>query len=754
LSQMTPEQNSVISDRTDRLTVRAAAGSGKTRTLVARYLRYIKEDGLTPDQILTITFTRKAAAEMKKKIVSELRDAGLNQQAQSAETGPISTIHGFLERALRENAIAAGIDPEFEIMDEGTHRAMLEDALREELTAEGEGKRYVAEFLRVRAGKREFGQSGALHEAIANDVRSALSKIRGTTVRLSDLRAMYNDHLLLGQLIVKKMRDQGEGKKADQIEAAIEAGPSHKDGGNEIRALAQTCGLMQLALGVWKRLEERMVATQSFDFSELERLAVELIVNHSQTAKRIRGQYQVVLIDEAQDLNPMQYRLLEALNFTSEMLVGDPQQSIYGFRQADYKLFEDRTQVTTTLQLGTNFRTAPKVLQFVDETFQKMWDSKYVAMNPGLGTPGRVEIWKTAPKLWSQFAIWVKEFLTDNPNVNAGDIAVLVRQGSTAAMVQQSLTQAGLQARIAGGSEKFFSRMPIRDLANAMEALSDPESDFALLALLRSPIVSLSLDSIVLLQAAHQEQDVPLRDLLFQFDCPIPEDQTKIGEFLGWFVPIASYADRHAAWEVLSKIMFQSPYLKKVGATANALQSLANIRKLFTMAVQHPDLGPKEFAEKIRRITTLNVKEGDAPAVDDDDHTIQIMTVHKAKGLEFKVVILADLFKPTKPRKSILNALLVDQNTGLVFLKTEIESLSYRWYFEQMAQETVAEEQRVLYVAMTRAQETLIMMVGNSRGESFAKSLAMYAEEQPFVGLIDLTRSANMSEPGDEFATE
>jgi ATP-dependent exoDNAse (exonuclease V) beta subunit len=321
-------------------------------------------------------------------------------------------------------------------------------------------------------------------------------------------------------------------------------------------------------------------------------------------------------------------------------------------------------------------------------------------------------------------------------------------------MVQQSLTQAGLQARIAGGSEKFFSRMPIRDLANAMEALTDPESDFALLALLRSPIVSLSLDSIVLLQAAHQDQDVPLRDLLFQFDCPIPEDQAKIGEFLGWFVPIASYADRHAAWEVLSKIMFQSPYLKKVGATANALQSLANIRKLFTMAVQHPDLGPKEFAEKIRRITTLNVKEGDAPAVDDDDHTIQIMTVHKAKGLEFKVVILADLFKPTKPRKSILNALLVDQNTGLVFLKTEIESLSYRWYFEQMAQETVAEEQRVLYVAMTRAQETLIMMVGNSRGESFAKSLAMYAEEQPFVGLIDLTRSANLSDPGDEFATE
>lgn len=754
MSKMTSEQDLVIQDKTSRLTVRAAAGSGKTRTLVARYLRYITDDGLNPDQILTITFTRKAAAEMKKKIVSELRAVGRTREAQSAETGPISTIHGFLERALRENAIAAGIDPEFEILDEGTNRAMLEDALREELTEKDSPKRYVSEFLKVRAGKREYGQSGALHEAIANDVRTALSKIRGTTVRVSDLNAMYNDHLLLAQMIVKFMRDRGESKKADQLEAAIEAGPGHKDGGNEIRALSQTCGLMQLALGVWRRLEAKMIAKQAFDFSELERLAVELIMNDPQTANRIRKQYRVVLIDEAQDLNPMQYRLLEALNFESEMLVGDPQQSIYGFRQADYKLFEDRTKDTTTLELGMNFRTAPKVLQFVDATFQKMWGETYVPMAPGLATEGRIEIWKTAPKLWSQFAEWVKDFLSEQPHVKAGEITVLVRQGSTAALVHRALTHAGLQARISGGSEKFFSRMPVRDLANALEALSDSEADFALLALLRSPIVSLSLDTIVLLQSAHHEQDIPLLDLLFQFSSPIPEDQAKIGEFLGWFVPIASYADRYAAWEVLSKVMFESPYLKKVGATPNALQSLANIRKLFTMAVQNPDLGPKEFAEKIRRITTLNVKEGDAPALDDDEHTIQIMTTHKAKGLEFPVVILADLFKPTKPRKSDLNALLVNQDTGIVFVKTEIESLSYKWYFEQMAQETVAEEQRVLYVAMTRPKNTLILLVGNSRGESFAKSLAMYVDDAPFVKLVDLARSASLSSLGEDEPTE
>src|SRR5207302_1377441 len=96
----------------------AAAGSGKTRVLVERYLKHIIVDGFRADDILTITFTRKAAAEMKRRIVDRLTGSGLSDQAQIAETGPIQTIHGFCERFLRENAIAAGLDPDFDVLSE------------------------------------------------------------------------------------------------------------------------------------------------------------------------------------------------------------------------------------------------------------------------------------------------------------------------------------------------------------------------------------------------------------------------------------------------------------------------------------------------------------------------------------------------------------------------------------------------------------------------------------------------------------
>lgn len=114
----TKEQQAVIDAPESAFTVIAAAGAGKTFVLVERYLRHVEDEGLGADQILTITFTKKAAAEMKSRIVGRLRTKGLFDQAQVAETGPIQTIHSFCERLLRENALEAGLDPQFEIMSE------------------------------------------------------------------------------------------------------------------------------------------------------------------------------------------------------------------------------------------------------------------------------------------------------------------------------------------------------------------------------------------------------------------------------------------------------------------------------------------------------------------------------------------------------------------------------------------------------------------------------------------------------------
>ena len=127
--ELRPIQKEVVEAREPHLVVIAGAGAGKTSVLVQRYLRFVRE-GIPPSNILSITFTRKAAAEMKKRIVDTLREEGLFEAAREAETGPIQTVHSFCERLLRENAIAAGLDPEFEILAEAAKAEAREEAIQ------------------------------------------------------------------------------------------------------------------------------------------------------------------------------------------------------------------------------------------------------------------------------------------------------------------------------------------------------------------------------------------------------------------------------------------------------------------------------------------------------------------------------------------------------------------------------------------------------------------------------------------------
>ena len=137
----TLEQRKAIEANDKQLVVQAGAGAGKTRVLVERFLRHVIEDKYGADEILTITFSRKAAAEMKRRIVTALRDAGRWEDAQIAETGPIQTIHSFCERLLRENSLVAGLDPQFEVLDEVDSVAWLEEALQESLVVNLEQRR-------------------------------------------------------------------------------------------------------------------------------------------------------------------------------------------------------------------------------------------------------------------------------------------------------------------------------------------------------------------------------------------------------------------------------------------------------------------------------------------------------------------------------------------------------------------------------------------------------------------------------------
>ncbi len=744
----TEEQIHAIESECASLVVSASAGSGKTRVLVERYLRHVTVTGLRPDQILAITFTRKAAAEMKRRIVDRLTELNRPDDARIAETGPIQTIHGFCERLLRENSIEAGLDPDFEILAAGSQQRLLEEAIETVLAFIPEGAEEAAALVRKLAGRRAYGESLSPHARLEMAIRDAISKWRGTGVSAELLEANHQNHFQLLRIWQDKMlaetpepvRAQFESDTSGdrfgvKLERAYKSLKKQKPRyirtsvDADLETAEDTCGLMQLVTAAWALYESKMRSSQMLDFTALESAAVELLKQSAPTRDRVREQYRVVLVDECQDLNPVQHDLLKAMNPATEMFVGDEQQSIYGFRQADPTLFAKRLAESSNSRLSKNHRSNDGILGFVDLIFGQRWGEGYKRMleHPAKEFLG-VELWVQRQRDTPLTAEWVKDYLEEwkAEGRRAREVAILVRKSFYAMELFKKLEALGVPCRVSGGTEQFYARLEVRDLSNALEALTDPHDDFALWAMLRSPFVGLSLDALVLLSARRDPLGpTGLVEVLHEAESVLPlaltEDIWRIQQFLAWFDPLAGYADRLAAWELISELFAKTPYLENLAQRKEASQRLANVRKLLALATQSPEVGPREFAEQIREIQAIRHKEGDAPAGDENADEVTIMTIHKSKGLEFPVVILPDTHQ-NMVRK--LQDVEVDARLQLISAKFGNGiSMFHDWLASERQKREEEEEWRVAYVAMTRAKERLCVMVNPSSSDHFASHL-------------------------------
>ncbi len=744
-SELTAQQRSAVQSRDAKLVVRASAGAGKTRVLVARYLRHVCDEGFSPDEILTITFTRKAAAEMKRRIVDELVAAGRIEDAQIAETGPIQTIHGFCERLLRETSADAGLDPNFEVLNEADSARFLE---RSVLAAMGDADAdpWAAKLIERLAGRR-LREESSPHARIEAALRRTVEEFRGTALTAKAAWSMHRDpDELLRMWETLRIEDLEPAVRAafdgiaDSRPFALRLHEAYKSTRTALpegvpstdrfaeaterdRGCAEaTVGLMSMACEAWSRLESELEASNQLDFSALERKAISVLESSSEARARVRRQFRMVLVDESQDLSPGQHRLLEALGPASEMFVGDAQQSIYGFRQADVRLFLQKTLSGNAVVLSENHRSAPGIIRFVDGVFRRKWKDDYVPMSDSPfdfdASPEEidgVEIWEQKTKDTRQAAQWVADVVQERKS--AGDVAVLVRRASYGAGLASMVETLGVHARIVGGSERFYARLEVRDLANVLAALSDSTDLFALAATLHSPLAGLSLDAVVLLTAAGATPEA-----FENVSRRLPEDEPRIARFRSWFEPLSAYADRLPAFDVLAKVFSSSPYLENLARRPRSRQALANVYKLLRLAGERPNLGPKEYAEFLRAIRELKHREGDAPLADVGTDAVTIMTIHKAKGLEFPVVILPDMHgTPVRNMQDVE----IDKWLGLVTTKFEMEAgMFHHWICRRRKDRELEEVWRVLYVGMTRAKERLCVVMHPDARSCLAQQLA------------------------------
>ncbi|MEA2398715.1 MAG: hypothetical protein QOK25_2271 [Thermoleophilaceae bacterium] len=418
--ELTAEQRVAVERRDGSLFVRAGAGSGKTRVLVERFVAAVCQDGLPVERVLAITFTEKAASEMKSRVRRRLLELGERDRAREAEAAAISTIHAFCSRLLRANALAAGLDPEYVVLDEpaaariaiDAFDAALERFLDEagatealDLAATYTPDRLRAMVTTVHGRLRSQGKPPALdpieppppdgqRARLTRAVVQALLELRpqagqGKATIDKALGTLERCGRFLGALPDVEIADP-----ADLAELAVKPGSAkalHTPVFEELaaahaaylayceatRAAADHALLARLLELFAARYAELKEGRSALDFDDLELRARDLLLSQPGVRDALRQRYAQVMVDEFQDTNLLQIEILDLIAQGNLFAVGDEDQSIYSFRHADVQLFRDRRaaaeQDGRAATLRTNFRSRPEILAAIDATFAAVW---------------------------------------------------------------------------------------------------------------------------------------------------------------------------------------------------------------------------------------------------------------------------------------------------------------------------------------------------------------------------------------------
>ncbi len=598
----TPEQAAAIAARGRDLLLEAGAGTGKTGVMVDRYCRLVCDSGLSPDAILAFTFTEKAAAELRQRIRAELarRAEQGSERAAAALAGIggawITTIHGFCNRVLAAHPVAAGVDPGFRVLDAPeaarAAREAFDDALVEFL-AGGDGAReqtvaaYDVEGLRgtIAAIHDELRSRGVaeprLPEPPAADpeaaIRRALEVGAGCVEELrerSGKRAERERELLARALARLEQVEPGAGPDElragavdsgakslapykEAIEAAVARAAEAGEGGVVYAHLAE---LLRLFSGRFEAAKERRAG---IDFEDLQILAARLL-ERAEIGEHYRGRFRQILVDEFQDTNRLQLRLIEALRGPKSELVvvGDELQSIYGFRHADLDVFRqrreeiDRRPDAELMRLSGNFRSRPAIVGAVNLLGEALLGEAYQplrvgaafdpepssdsaaqgavidreAVGPAEGADAgsatasaepAVELLLTARDGWDGEGIELEPAIDGATPVNClaearfvaerlrsladagvprGEMVVLLRAFTHLDAYEDSLERAGLRPYVVGG-RGYWSQQQVADVCALLAVIANPLDDHALFGALASPACAVAPDTLWLLRA-------------------------------------------------------------------------------------------------------------------------------------------------------------------------------------------------------------------------------------------------------------
>jgi ATP-dependent exoDNAse (exonuclease V) beta subunit len=793
---LTPEQRAAVDERDGPLLVAAGAGSGKTLVLVERFVRSVLLDGVEIAAILAITFTDKAAAELRDRVRHRFLELGAVERAREAEEASISTIHGFCARLLRGGALRAGLDPRFTVADQEESdrltRVAFDDAL-ERVLDEGGGAALddLAAYppaalrdmvvaahglLRTRgearpelppATPRDAGAaSTALAAACAElapqlsaegreaDAAEVLVACRAWLAERPEAPARPGappDALQLPGRYTDALRSPAAERFRESLATLRGAGVDH-----ELLPLYERLRVLHAAFR--DRYAELKSARSVLDFADLELQALALLEGDASVRAAHHARYRHIMVDEFQDTNPLQVRLLDALvgGQASLFTVGDALQAIYRFRHADVRLFEqlraDREHAGLARGLAQNFRSGRELVAALNVAWAgELFGDGAVPLqprDPGEPAPEEppVELLITVKEGWDEASLgepvarstaWrlaearllahrVGELMDGGRAPR--DIVVLLRATTHMALYERALEEAGVPTYLIGG-RGFWSGRQVQDLVAYLAVLANPRDDLRLFEVLASPLVGVSSDALVLL--ADASGDAPASVALARsleaggdpavLDDFAAEDRTVLLRFADRLRAHRALAPRLALDALIERIVAETHYDLDVLRMPGAVRRMANVRKLVRLAREFESREGRDLRGLVDRVDELageglaEDREGEAPVEGEALEAVRIMTMHRAKGLQFPVVCVADLGREPFTRGREHLRIGPHGEVGMRIPRARdngngsLKAFAWEAIGATEAEEDEAEERRLHYVAMTRAEELLVL---------------------------------------------
>jgi ATP-dependent helicase/nuclease subunit A len=716
MTDFSDKQLEAIQSEAPLICVTAGPGSGKTRVLVERVRRRVLEGKIDLARTLAITFTENAAAEMKDRLATAFEESGRSDLREALESARISTIHAFCARLLRENAIQAGVDPRFQVLDElqaGLLRARAEDAALERLQSERPD-----DFLEL---TRHF---------------------RGAT---------YRDQLLGLHARIRSLG--GEPSDAAALlappDACADAGAALARDGAPVeqhrKLVAGVIAAVQAAYSEMKR------AIPALDFGDLEEEAAAMLRGDPELARQLSRRFDEVLVDEQQDTNPRQNELIARLAAeTRVFVVGDIAQSIYGFRgarphapQGFAEQSRKARQAAGGHELRRDYRSRPEIVSAINCHFTRLFEAaetpfsrleadaafsekdvpsvELLLVGAGKMDESRdVEARHLARRIHELIAskslrITNRKSKEFGKHIEYGDVAFLFRASGDMYRYEWALEDYGIPYFSETG-RGFYRAREVRDVLAFLRALDNSRDEVAVAAVLRSPMFGVSDDALYLLaDYAHTNQGVIGEVLEAAGAIPgIPAaDAVRIAAFRALFDRLRAERPWRPLRDLVREIVRATGYETALLIQFNGRRRAANLHKLAELSgsLEAGGFGSlKDVITAMEEFRYQEVREGEAQLDTASEGAVRLMTMHAAKGLEFPLVVLPDLSRGARPDRDVLK---YHPRYGIAAKfdfagKPEATAL-FEAVREEEKREEEAERLRVLFVAMTRAQEHLIL---------------------------------------------